>query len=444
MVPVSHASEKACRIPDDAIWDEETIRHELPSWYEAGVIWFNGLTLSDKYNADTDGSAIILIDYVKVIEQCNSQENIVLLQEYDSVPDSAQWWGWYYRNPWFGNDDAHDILTDYTISDGILTILVQERPDRVAHWWTERFPVYSNCTYFAEVRFMVIGDASLIVGSDWWIDMSSDWNGYDETCITSNNCEAWFSDWFSDTNDGFVTIKAPLNNYCEDIPDDDVDDDGFAYDTDCNDNDPTIYPGATETIADGVDQNCDGQEICFADADNDGYRPDLTSTVVSADLDCNNFGEAIATDPSGDCDDSNASIHPGATEVCDGIDNNCDGQIDEGVMLTWYLDSDQDGYGDPANSIEQCNQAAGYVADDNDCNDADALEHPNQTWFKDVDGDGYSDGTTMVSCLRPENYYVASELTSTTGDPDDTDPDIIPSDFPWPMFMPAIQTQNQQ
>jgi len=112
-------------------------------------------------------------------------------------------------------------------------------------------------------------------------------------------------------------------------------------------------------------------------------------------------------------------------------------------MLTWYPDSDQDGYGDPANSIEQCNQPPSYLADDTDCNDADALEHPNQTWFKDLDGDIYSDVTMMVSCHRPENYYVASELMQTSGDPDDTDPKIIPSKFPWPMFIPAIQNQDQ-
>jgi len=49
----------------------------------------------------------------------------------------------------------------------------------------------------------------------------------------------------------------------------------------------------------------------------------------------------------------------------------------------------------------------------------------------------------MVSCHRPENYYVASELMQTSGDPDDTDPKIIPSKFPWPMFIPAIQNQDQ-
>lgn len=220
MVPVvCHASEKACRVPDDAIWQEETIRHEVPSWYQAGIIWFNGLTLSNQHEETISDSAKILIDFVKVLQKCNHQESIVLVQEYDNVPNSANWWGWYFRDPWFGNNDAHESLTDYSISNGYLTIFAHARPDRVAHWWTERFPVNSNCTYFAEIRFMIVGDASLNIGSDWWIDMSANWNGYDETCATSNNCEAWFSDWFSSTNEKFVTIKVPMNDHCEDIPD---------------------------------------------------------------------------------------------------------------------------------------------------------------------------------------------------------------------------------
>ena len=87
----------------------------------------------------------------------------------------------------------------------------------------------------------------------------------------------------------------------------------------------------------------------------------------------------------------------------------------------------------------QCGQPDGYVEDNTDCNDADALEHPDQTWFKDEDGDGYSDGTTCVACQRPAGHFIEAELTATSGDPDDTNPAIIADDFPWPIFLPAIQ-----
>ena len=70
----------------------------------------------------------------------------------------------------------------------------------------------------------------------------------------------------------------------------------------------------------------------------------------------------------------------------------------------------------------------GYVADNSDCDDGDANEHPGQTWYKDLDRDSYSDGTTnTVSCTRPTGYYVASELTATSGDNDDNDSTVYPS-----------------
>ena len=110
------------------------------------------------------------------------------------------------------------------------------------------------------------------------------------------------------------------------------------------------------------------------------------------------------------------------------------------LLHTWYPDVDGDGFGDPAGTpVEQCGQPDGSVEDNTDCNDANDLEHPDQTWFKDEDGDGYSDGTSCVACQRPADHFIEAELTATSGDPDDTNPDIIPDEFPWPIFLPAIQ-----
>jgi hypothetical protein len=109
----------------------------------------------------------------------------------------------------------------------------------------------------------------------------------------------------------------------------DADGDGYDSSVDCDDLDDMVNPGATEVPGDGVDQNCDGVELCFVDADGDGFRPNAGATVTSADLDCDDPGEAGAGDPVGDCNDAAPGVHPGAPEVCnDLVDNDCDNLAD--------------------------------------------------------------------------------------------------------------------
>ena len=77
---------------------------------------------------------------------------------------------------------------------------------------------------------------------------------------------------------------------------------------------------------DGVDTDCDGGEICWSDADDDGHAAKGGATVVSDDPDCDDATEATDADPADDCDDANADAYPGATEIAnDGIDQDCDG-----------------------------------------------------------------------------------------------------------------------
>ena len=72
-----------------------------------------------------------------------------------------------------------------------------------------------------------------------------------------------------------------------------------------------------------------------------------------------------------DCDDADPQIGPHAEEVCDGVDNNCDGQIDEGKLLTFYQDTDGDGFGDSDTSIEACEAPEGTAEFAGDCDDND-------------------------------------------------------------------------
>lgn len=104
-----------------------------------------------------------------------------------------------------------------------------------------------------------------------------------------------------------------------------------------------------------------------------------------------------------DCNDAEANVNPDIEEVCDGIDNNCDGEIDEGVETTWHPDSDGDGFGDVATSMEACDAPSGHVEDGTDCNDADAEINPETTWYADTDGDGFGDAADVgaVACEAP-------------------------------------------
>ncbi len=116
---------------------------------------------------------------------------------------------------------------------------------------------------------------------------------------------------------------------------------------------------------------------------------DLPQDSAPAEVDGDGDGDGYPLQD--DCDDGDAAVHPGAEEVCDGIDNDCDGQSDEGLgkLRRWYADSDDDGYGDALIWEEDCEQPSGYVSDASDCDDGDAAVHPGaeETWYDGVDAD---------------------------------------------------------
>ena len=201
---------------------------------------------------------------------------------------------------------------------------------------------------------------------------------------------------------------------------------------DCDDGDAGIYAGAIE-LCDGIDNNCDTQvdegvtSIYYADADADGFGDPDAATEACAPT-------ADRVEDDSDCDDSNSLANPAGDEICDEIDNDCDGEVDEGVKQTWWIDLDDDGFGAPDLSEDACAQPTGYAADNADCDDVDADVSPDgvetcnaldddcdgnidesdaigaSEWYADYDGDGHGDaGTHAAACDAPAGYVGSSD-----------------------------------
>ena len=107
-----------------------------------------------------------------------------------------------------------------------------------------------------------------------------------------------------------------------------------------------------------------------------------------------------------DCNDNNSSVHPNATEVCNGIDDDCNGQIDEGVKTTFYFDKDGDGYGDKNIPLAACAAPAGYVSNSSDCNDNASTINPGKTEICNNGIDDNCNGTMNEGCTSVTLPYI--------------------------------------
>ena len=328
--------------------------------------------------------------------------------------------------------------------------------------------------------------------TEWYADADGD--GYGDASASMMSCDApsGYVDNMTDCDDSDGTVNPAAAEYCNGIDDDcdtvidpdssvdatvwyeDYDGDGYgdpslywstaacdmpdgytseADATDCNDMNPEISPAADE-VCDGVDNDCDAvidpdssidASVWYEDYDGDGYGdPSLFWSTEACDMPDGYTSEADATD----CNDTAPSINPGALEVCDGLDNDCDGVADpsdSADALTWYADVDGDGYGDVGSSMDACDASDGWVSDSTDCDDVDPSINPAAdevcdgvdndcdgeidpddsvdafASYADTDGDGYGDPMVMmVGCDSADGWV------TDPSDCDDTDREINP------------------
>ena len=240
-----------------------------------------------------------------------------------------------------------------------------------------------------------------------------------------------------------VFLLPLLMGGCVDLADDLLDRDGDGEQTwevgglDCDDSDAFINSLAEELCGDAKDNDCDGavddrgvgERTWHQDGDQDGWGDDAVTRVA-----CDPPELFVAR--SGDCDDGNREVHPDQAEICDGVDNDCSGVIDDGgEERSWFPDRDGDSWGDPTQEIVTCTPPAQHVARGEDCDDTNADVRPDtpqdDIWYDgidqdcdgrddwDADGDGFrsalefpdgddcNDFDATVSPEAPELFYDA-------------------------------------
>jgi hypothetical protein len=256
-------------------------------------------------------------------------------------------------------------------------------------------------------------------------------NGVDDNCDGSTDEAGAEGEgtWYADTDGDGYGVAGSSTTSCS-APD------GYVLDgTDCDDTRSAISPEAIESC-NGVDDNCDGsideagaegEGTWYADADGDGYGS-AASTIASCSVPVGYVLDGT------DCDDTRSAVSPEGTETCNGVDDNCDGSIDEAGAEgegTWYADADGDGYGSAASTTASCSAPDGYVLDGTDCDDTRSAVSPEGTetcngvddncdgsideagaegegtWYADGDGDGYgSAASSTASCSAPDGYVL--------------------------------------
>ncbi len=304
-----------------------------------------------------------------------------------------------------------------------------------------------------QYRIRVIGNNPLTIGTDNGINLTI--NASQTWYLDADNDQYYISSQPACSSPGLGWHLAPV----------------IAF-GDCDDNNASVYPGIaracytgaagtsgvgvcqagiqtcmsigmwsacngqvipTIEICNGVDDNCNGTTdegfsptLWYHDADNDLYYVSSLSACSSPGVGWHH-APVIAL---GDCDDNNAAAHVGSVETCNGVDDNCNGQIDEGFnAVTYYYDNDGDNYGATIFSLYTCDPPPPhFVVTPGDCDDNNNHIWPNSpeisnciddncngqidegvvptTWYFDNDGDNFGSSPTMQNCAQPLGYVL--------------------------------------
>jgi hypothetical protein len=332
----------------------------------------------------------------------------------------------------------------------------------------------------------VLDNDDAVDASTWYLDGDGDGCGGEDSTTTACTQPSGYEADATDCDDGDAAIHPGASELCNELDDDcdgavdedavdaptwygDADGDGYGSsvsgtidecgqpsgyvgsDDDCADLDNTIHPGASE-LCDGVDNDCDGAlddddpdvadaDSWYSDADGDGWGDSAAVTLA-----CEQPSGTVDGGLVGDCDDGDAAVNPDAEEVCNSVDDDCDGLVDAGAVDAgiWYPDNDGDGYGSTDHAAQACTQPSGYSSDDSDCDDSDAAINPDAEeycdgvdndcdgdvdsgavdatdFYADADGDGYGDAADSVwGCSAPSGFVADDQ------DCDDSDAEVNP------------------